>query len=243
MARRPKPPPIENGQLTEHRTGLAHVVELIRHTVPPMHPAGYPFVAAAGAIALAGRRRRAIAGPAAAAGLAFGAFFRHPPRVPSTLTGAVVAAADGEVALVDTQAPPPELGLDRIALPRISTFLSVFDVHVQRVPISGVVEKIVHTPGTFLSADLPEASRSNERTSMILRTPSGHRIVVVQIAGLLARRIVNEANVGDQLEIGDTYGLIKFGSRVDVYLPAGTEPLVGVGQRTVGAETVLARLP
>ncbi|MFT4202093.1 phosphatidylserine decarboxylase, partial [Gordonia sp. (in: high G+C Gram-positive bacteria)] len=170
------------------------------------------------------------------------AFFRHPGRVPPTAAGTVVAAADGEVALVDTAVPPAELGLGTDPLPRVSTFLSVFDVHVQRVPVSGTVTALEHTPGTFLSADLPEASTDNERTAMTIRTDSGAQVGVVQIAGLIARRIVNDAAVGQRLTVGDTYGLIRFGSRVDVYLPAGTEPSVLVGQRTVGAETPLAVL-
>ncbi|GAA1908773.1 phosphatidylserine decarboxylase [Williamsia serinedens] len=250
MARRPKPtasavpgaPAGDRGRLTRHTRGLTHVVELVGHTLPPVHPAGLPFVAAPAALALAGRNRRWIRTPALAASVACAAFFRHPDRVPPTATGAVVAPADGEITLVDVALPPPELGLGAEPLPRVSTFLSILDVHVQRSPVAGEVVSVTHTPGRFLSADLPEASAENERTCMHLRTDAGTDVGVVQIAGLLARRIVNDKRPGDRVGLGETYGLIRFGSRVDVYLPAGTQPEVLPGQRAVGAETVLARL-
>ena len=235
MARRPSRP--------GDRTGPAHLIDLVRETVPPIHPQGLPFVAGPAAVALLGRRRPWIARPALAAAAASAFFFRHPSRVPPLTAGAVVAPADGTVALVDTAVPPPELGLGDSPLPRVSTFLSVFDVHVQRIPISGVVEAVQHTPGEFLSADLPEASQRNERTCMRLRTEAGEAIGVVQIAGLIARRIVCDVTPGSTVTLGETYGLIRFGSRVDVYLPAGTGARVSVGQQTVGAETVLAELP
>nr|WP_253647884.1 phosphatidylserine decarboxylase [Williamsia deligens] len=228
--------------MTRHTQGLAHIVELVGHTLPPMHPAGLPFVAVPAAVAVAGRRHRWIRTPAVTTAMACAAFFRHPSRVPPTTTGAVVAPADGEITLVDVAIPPPELGLGDAPLPRVSTFLSVLDVHVQRAPVSGEVVSVTHTPGSFLSADLPAASAENERTCMHIRTDSGDDVGVVQIAGLLARRIVNEKSAGDRVELGETYGLIRFGSRVDVYLPAGTEHSVLPGQRAVGAETVLARL-
>ncbi|WP_026919119.1 phosphatidylserine decarboxylase [Gordonia shandongensis] len=238
MARRPARP--------DDRAGLGHVIDLIRETVPPLHPAGVPFVAAPAAAALLGRRHPWIARPAWALAGASALFFRHPSRVPPTDDGVVVAPADGTIALVDEAVPLPELGLGDEPMQRIATFLSVFDVHVQRVPITGRVESVTHTPGAFLSADLPAASSENERTAMTLATGAdgaGPRIGVVQIAGLLARRIVTDPVVGDRLSLGDTYGLIRFGSRVDLYLPAGSDVRVTLGQRAVGAETVLARLP
>lgn len=237
MARRPTPPG------TPERTGLAHVADLVRTAIPPLHPAGLPFVAAPLAVALLAGKRPWLRRSGLAAAAACATFFRHPHRVPPNRAGAVVAPADGEVALVDTAAPPAELGLGDQPLPRVSIFLSVLDVHVQRTPVSGTVRSVLHQPGQFRSADLPEASAVNERNSMIIDTPGGDQIVVVQIAGLLARRIVCDARAGDVLTIGDTYGLIRFGSRVDTYFPAGTELLVQVGQRTIGAETVLAVLP
>ncbi|WP_280355437.1 phosphatidylserine decarboxylase [Nocardia otitidiscaviarum] len=236
MARRPTPPG------TPESTGLAHVADLVRNAIPPLHPAGLPFVAAPLAVAALGYRKKWVRRTGLAAAAACATFFRHPHRVPPNRAGVVVAPADGEVALVDTAVPPAELGLGDAPLPRVSIFLSVLDVHVQRVPVSGVVTEIAYKKGEFRSADLPEASDANERNSMVLETENGQRIVVVQIAGLLARRIVCEARVSDKVTIGDTYGLIRFGSRVDTYFPAGTRPLVTPGQRTIGAETVLAEL-
>ena len=163
--------------------------------------------------------------------------------MPPNRPGVVVAPADGLVTLVDTAVPPAELDLGTEAVPRVSIFLSVLDVHVQRVPVAGEVVEVVHRKGQFKSADLAEASEVNERNSMHIRTPTGHDVAVVQIAGLIARRIINYAKVGDVLSIGDTYGLIRFGSRVDTYFPAGTTLLVERGQRSIGAETVLAELP
>lgn len=237
MARRPTPPG------TPERTGLGHVVDLVRHAIPPLHPAGLPFVAAPLAVAVLGGKRRWVRRAGLVTAAACAAFFRHPHRVPPNRRGVVVAPADGEVALVDTAVPPAELGLGDRPLPRVSIFLSVLDVHVQRTPVSGTVRAVRHQRGQFRSADLPEASAVNERNSMVIETVTGQRVVVVQIAGLLARRIVCDAVPGDVLTIGDTYGLIRFGSRVDTYFPEGTEPLVDLGQRTIGGETVLAVLP
>ncbi|MBF6062642.1 phosphatidylserine decarboxylase [Nocardia terpenica] len=236
MARRPTPPG------TPERAGLGHVADLVRDAIPPLHPAGLPFVAAPLAVALLGGRRKWVRRTGLAAAAASAAFFRHPHRVPPNRADVVVAPADGQVALVDTAVPPAELNLGDAALPRVSIFLSVLDVHVQRTPVSGTVREIVYRRGQFRSADLPEASAANERNTMVLETASGRLVTVVQIAGLLARRIVCEAAVGDTLTIGDTYGLIRFGSRVDTYFPAGTELLVLPGQRTIGGETVLAEL-
>ncbi|MEV6359006.1 phosphatidylserine decarboxylase [Nocardia asteroides] len=236
MARRPTPPG------TPDTTAVGHMVDLVRAAVPPLHPAGLPFVAAPLAVAVIGGRNKWVRRAGLGAAAACAAFFRHPHRVPPNRPGIVVAPADGEIALVDTAVPPAELGLGDQPLPRVSIFLSVLDVHVQRVPVSGTVREVHHQPGQFLSADLPEASDANERNSMVIDTPAGKQVVVVQIAGLLARRIVCDARVGDSLTIGDTYGLIRFGSRVDTYFPVGTELLVEPGQRTIGAETVLAVL-
>ncbi|WP_268892811.1 phosphatidylserine decarboxylase [Tomitella fengzijianii] len=245
MARRPKStdaagPGAPDGQPA---FSLSHAVNLIRTTVPPMDRAGAPFVAAPLALALAGRRRRYVRGPALAAAAVTGAFFRNPPRVPPTRPGVVVAPADGEAVLVDHAPPPAELGLGDAPLQRVSIFLSVLDVHTQRSPVTGVVERVEYRKGRFLSADLPDAAEVNERNAVVLRTPDGHRVISVQIAGLLARRIVCRTGEGSTLGIGETYGLIRFGSRVDTYLPAGARILVERGQRTVGGETVLAELP
>jgi phosphatidylserine decarboxylase len=215
----------------------------VRAAIPPLHPAGLPFVAAPLAVALIGARRPLVRRAGLLAAGAVAAFFRHPRRVPPTRAGVVVAPADGQVSLVDTALPPAELGLGEQPLPRVSIFLSVLDVHVQRSPVAGFVRALHYRPGDFRSADLPVASDANERNTMLLETVAGEQVAVVQIAGLLARRIVCEVAVGDELALGQTYGLIRFGSRVDTYLPAGTRLLVAPGQRTVGAETVIAELP
>ena len=225
----------------------------MRSTVPPIHPAGRPFISAGLAIATAGAVGQAITGRnyrwlrragLLAAGACAG-FFRHPARVPPTRPGAIVAPADGVICVIDSAAPPAELSMGDAPLPRVSIFLSLLDAHVQRAPVSGEVIAVQHRPGRFGSADLASASIDNERTSVRIRTGHGAEapeVVVVQIAGLLARRIVCDTHVGDKLSIGDTYGLIRFGSRLDTYLPPGTEPVVKVGQRAVAGETVLAEL-
>ncbi|UPU44525.1 MULTISPECIES: phosphatidylserine decarboxylase [Rhodococcus] len=237
MARRPTPPG------TPQPTGIGHIVDLVRHAIPPLHPAGLPFVLAPLGVAALGRNRKWVRRAGLTTAAACATFFRHPHRVPPNRIGVVVAPADGEVALVDNAVPPAELNLGSEPRPRVSIFLSVLDVHVQRSPVGGTVKEVVHQAGKFLSADLADASEVNERNSMLIETADGHDVAVVQIAGLLARRIVCYAGVGDVLPIGDTYGLIRFGSRVDTYFPAGTTLVVEPGQRTIGAETVIAQLP
>ena len=234
----------------EHSSGgpdsgrLAHIMALTRSVVPPMHPAGRPFALGAAGVALLLRRvsrRLGVVGFVLAGAVAW--FFREPKRVAPTRSGLVVSAADGAVSHVVLAEPPAELGLPAGERLRISVFLSVFDVHVQRAPVSGVVSRAVYKPGKFLSADLDKASEDNERNSLLLTTENGTDIVVVQIAGLIARRIVCQVAEGEKVGAGDTYGLIRFGSRVDVYVPAGSKVLVEPGQRTIGGETVLAELP
>ena len=232
MARRP-----------DLQSGPARFVALVRSSIPPMHPAGLPFVGASLAVAAVGHRNRWLRGAGLAAAAANAAFFRHPPRVAPTRPGVVVAPADGLVCLIEEATPPAELGLAATPLPRISIFLSVLDAHVQRAPIGGEVVAVVHRPGTFVSAELEAASEDNERNSMVIRSPDGVDVIAVQIAGLVARRIVCEAKVGDKLAIGETYGLIRYGSRLDTYLPAGSNVLVTMGQRALAGETVLAELP
>jgi phosphatidylserine decarboxylase len=237
VARRPR----STGE--NQTSGPQRLLSLLRTTVPPVHPAGLPFIAGGLGVAVAGRRypwlrRAGLLTAGACAG-----FFRHPPRVPPNRPGVVVAPADGLICVIDTAAPPAELGLGNAELPRVSIFLSLLDAHVQRAPVSGEVIAVQHRPGRFGSADLASASADNERVSMQLRTADGTDVIAVQIAGLLARRIICDAHAGDKLSIGDTYGLIRFGSRLDTYLPAGARVLVSVGQRAVGGETVLAELP
>lgn len=225
------------------KSGPQRLLALVRSSVPPMHPAGLPFVSAGLAVAALGRRNRWVRNAGLAAAGANAAFFRHPPRRPPSRPGVVVAPADGLVCLVEEAEPPPELGLATGPVPRVSIFLSLLDAHVQRVPIGGEVLAVAHRPGRFHSADLAAASEDNERNSVLIRTPEGHEVVVVQIAGLIARRIICDLHAGDTVGIGDTYGLIRFGSRLDTYLPAGAQVIVEPGQRALAGETVLAQLP
>ena len=232
MARRP-----------DLKSGPERLAALVRTTIPPMHSAGLPFVGASLALAALGRKRPWLRRAGLASAAANAAFFRHPPRVPPTRPGLIVAPADGLICLIEEALPPAELGLPATPLQRISIFLSIFDAHVQRAPISGEVVSVVHRPGAFGSAELEAASEDNERNSVLIRTAEGAEVIAVQIAGLVARRIVCEAKVGDKLTIGDTYGLIRYGSRLDTYLPAGSNILVSTGQRALAGETVLAELP
>jgi phosphatidylserine decarboxylase len=226
------------------RGTVQHAAQLARQTIPPMHPAGRPFVLGALAGALALRKLARPLGTLGFIGAAATAwFFREPKRVPPARDDVAVAPADGVVSLIEEAVPPPELGMDPQPRTRVSIFLSVFDVHVQRVPASGRVQRVAYRPGKFLSADLDKASEENERNSVLLRTTSGHELAVVQIAGLVARRIVCQVSEGDTVHVGQTYGLIRFGSRVDLYLPAGSTLSVRVGQRTIGGETTVAELP
>jgi len=200
-------------------------------------------VGASLALAAVGRKNRWLRRAGLASAAANAAFFRHPRRVPPTRPGVVVAPADGLICLIEEALPPAELGLPATPLPRVSIFLSILDAHVQRAPIAGEVVAVNHQPGKFHSAELEAASEDNERNSVLIRTPHGAEVIAVQIAGLVARRIVCDAKAGDNLTIGDTYGLIRFGSRLDTYLPAGSNVLVTTGQRALAGETVLAELP
>jgi phosphatidylserine decarboxylase len=222
---------------------LTRFVELVQSTIPPVHRAGLPFIAGGLGLAVVGRRNRWLRAAGLTAAAACGGFFRHPARVPPTRPGVVVAPADGTITLIDQVVPPTELNLPTTPMTRISIFLSVFDAHVQRAPVAGEVVTIKYRPGKFLSADKEDASADNERNSVWIRTPEGIDVVAVQIAGMIARRIVCSTKVGDKLALGETYGLIRFGSRLDTYFPAGANVLVEPGQRAVAGETVLAELP
>jgi phosphatidylserine decarboxylase len=166
-------------------------------------------------------------------------FFRDPVRVTPVAEGLVVSPADGRVSLVVNAVPPPELALGTAALPRISIFMSVFDCHVNRAPIGGRIERIVYTPGKFLNADLDKASEDNERNALVIASSLG-QVGVVQIAGLVARRIVCWVKEGQSIGPGERIGMIRFGSRLDVYLPHGAVPRVSEGQTALAGETVIA---
>jgi len=169
-------------------------------------------------------------------------FFRDPKRITPTDPDLVVSPADGKVVIVKKMLPPAELGLSEEELYRISIFLNVFDVHINRVPVAGVVKSILYHPGKFLNASLDKASDDNERNAVVIETEKGPKVCVIQIAGLIARRIVTFVKQEDHMKPGERFGLIRFGSRADVYLPKGVTPKVMVGQYMIGGESILANL-
>jgi phosphatidylserine decarboxylase len=169
-------------------------------------------------------------------------FFRDPERVTPLQEGLIISPADGRISAIENLIPPPELDLPREMMTRISVFMNVLDVHVNRIPIAAKIIKITYIPGLFVNAELDKASEDNERQAFTLEAKNGVNLGVVQIAGLIARRIVKFVGEGERLEVGQRIGLIRFGSRVDVYLPTGIAPLVCLGQRAVAGETVLADL-
>ncbi len=209
----------------------------------PIHRAGWPFVAIFLVVSLAlGYAAEPLfwLGLVATAWCVY--FFRDPPRHTPQRAGLVVAPADGRVQWVGPATPPAELGLGDGQLTRISIFLNIFDVHINRIPVDGTVTKLEYHPGKFLNAALDKASEDNERQSALIETADGQRLGVVQIAGLVARRIVCDLKDGQEVRAGERFGLIRFGSRTDLFLPDGVAPLVAVGQRAVGGETVFADL-
>lgn len=170
-------------------------------------------------------------------------FFRDPDRTVPVRPGLVVSPADGEVSLITEAAPPADLGMGSTPVTRVSIFLNIFNVHVQRVPAEGTVTALAYRPGAFINAALDKASEDNERMSVrVTLATDGRDIAFVQIAGLIARRIKCTLKQGQVVRSGERYGLIRFGSRVDIYLPPGVAPLVSVGQLAIGGETVIADL-
>jgi phosphatidylserine decarboxylase len=215
----------------------------LRSVFPPPHPAGRPFIlgcVAVMAIGLFISFWLTLIG--LVAGLFCLYFFRDPARVPPTRTGAILAPADGRVVSIAPGVPPAELGLGPAVRWRVSIFLSVLNVHVNRVPIDGTVTRIAYRHGTFLNASLDKASDANERNAIALRLSDGRELVVVQIAGLIARRILCTLREGDAVHGGERLGIIRFGSRTDLYLPEGIQPLVCEGQTMIGGETVIAEV-
>ena len=219
------------------------ITDDIRGVLAPPHPAGRPFIMG-GLIAV-------LMGFAAGAwliwlGLIFTLFclyfFRDPERVPPPRPGLFLAPADGRIVSVRPSVPPPELGLGIEPRWKVSIFLSVLNVHVNRVPADGVVTRIAYRHGAFVSASLDKASVANERNAVAIRLPNGQEIAVVQIAGLIARRIRCSVREGDPVTAGDRFGIIRFGSRTDLYLPDGIRALVSEGQTMIGGETVIAEL-
>ena len=218
------------------------IANSIRAQIPPVHPEGYPFI---GGFALASLILFWIWSPLGWLGVGLtvwcALFFRDPQRATPVRDGLVVSPADGRVSRVAMVVPSAELGLGTAPLLRISVFMSVFNCHVNRAPVPGRVEKIAYRPGKFINAELDKASEDNERNSLVISTPHG-LIGVTQIAGLVARRIVCFVREGQVVGAGERFGLIRFGSRLDVFLPPGAKALVAVGQTAIAGETVLADL-
>lgn len=209
----------------------------------PMHREGYRFVAV---FAAATAVLFWLAEPLGWIGVCLTVwcyyFFRDPPRVTPLRDGLVISPADGVVSMIGPAIPPEELGLGPAAMTRISVFMNVFNCHVNRLPIAGSIIKVAYRPGKFLNASLDKASVDNERNALAIRLPDGRDYAVVQIAGLVARRIVCDVKAGQTLRTGERFGMIRFGSRLDIYLPPGVQPLIALGQSALAGETVLADL-
>ncbi|MCW0233903.1 MAG: phosphatidylserine decarboxylase [Ferrovibrio sp.] len=216
-------------------------MDTIRSVLVPIHREGWKFIAIFAIVTLV---LFWVAEPLGWLGVILTCwcayFFRDPPRVTPVRDGLLISPADGVVQMIERAVPPEELGMGTDARTRISVFMNVFDVHVNRAPVDGVVTALAYRPGKFLNAALDKASIDNERQSMRLRLANGKEIAVVQIAGLVARRILCEAREGQSYKAGERFGLIRFGSRVDVYLEDGMVPLVVTGQRCIAGETVIA---
>ena len=219
------------------------LAQTLRTVFSPPHRAGWPFVAAGLVLAVVGLFvSRWLFWPCAAFTVFSLYFFRDPERTPPGRPGTMVSPADGRVVSVMQAVPPAELGLGLEPRWRVATFLSVLNVHVNRVPATAEVTRIAYHPGKFVNASMDKASDLNERNALAMRLPDGRDFAVVQIAGLIARRILCDAEVGDTVVEGARFGIIRFGSRTDLYLPHGVRPLVVVGQTMVGGETVMADL-
>ena len=209
--------------------------------VKPMHREGIPFVAG---FAIVAALLFLISDTTGWIGVGLTVwcyyFFRDPKRTTPIRDGLVVSPADGVVSLIEPAVPPAELGMPASPLTRVSVFMNVFNCHVNRAPVAGTVDTVAYRPGKFFNASLDKASADNERNSLCIRMQDGRQIAVVQIAGLVARRIVCFVDQDQPLMTGERFGLIRFGSRLDVYLPDGVVPMVSVGQTMVAGETVLA---
>jgi phosphatidylserine decarboxylase len=224
------------------------VTTTVKWRFPAVHPEGRKFVVVAAAITLflAFMAWETLAWPMLGVTIWVAAFFRDPIRTAPRGTDLVIAPADGLITMIVNVLPPREMegadGLGSDPMTRVSIFMSVFDVHINRAPIAGTIKRVVYISGKFLNADLDKASEENERQHILMEGSNGARIGFTQIAGLVARRIVPFVKTGDIVALGQRVGLIRFGSRVDIYLPAGTLPRVTLGQRTIAGETVIARI-
>lgn len=219
------------------------IFDSITASLAPVHRDGHKFISIAAVAALAFLLVWPPVGWVLVAVTLFIAyFFRDPERVTPLREGLVVSPADGKVSAIEVVQPPVELGLGDGMRHRVSIFLSVFDVHINRSPVPGRIKRSVYVPGAFVNAALDKASEENERRAIVIEQADGTEIAVVQIAGLIARRIVTFKSEGESLGVGERFGLIRFGSRVDVYLSPGRTSLVSVGQTTIGGETIIADL-
>jgi phosphatidylserine decarboxylase len=219
------------------------MLDVVKPILVPINRDGWPFIAAFAVVAIVLAILWQPLGWIGALLTGWCAyFFRDPPRITPTRPGLVVSPADGVVQMIQPAVPPEELGLAPQPLTRISIFMNVFDVHVNRSPISGTVANLAYRPGKFFNASLDKASAFNERQAIRLRLEDGRDLAVVQIAGLVARRIRCDLKQAQTVRTGERFGLIRFGSRLDVYLPEGVSPLVAVGQTTIAGETVIADL-
>lgn len=221
--------------------GKMSIINTIRNAVPPIHREGYPFIAA---FALAAIVLGWIWAPLFYAFLALtvwcALFFRDPKRVTPVSNDLVISPADGRVSHVGRVTPPMELKLGDKPVMRISVFMNVFNCHINRAPVRGKISRVIYKAGSFLNAELDKASEDNERNSLVIESENGD-VGVVQIAGLVARRIVCWSQEGEEITSGERFGLIRFGSRLDVYLPETAQAVVAVGQTAIGGETILAR--
>jgi phosphatidylserine decarboxylase len=214
---------------------------VLKKVVVPLHPDGVKFVAVAAVVTILLWLLWPVAGwIGAILTLWIAYFFRDPWRVTPSRPGLLISPADGIVVAVNSAPPPPELAMSDDAFTHIGIFLSLFDVHVTRAPVGGRVAALRYTKGRFVDASRDEASRHNERMAIRIAPPEGPEIAVVPVAGLIARRIVCDLREGQQVAVGQRFGIIRFGSRVDVYCPPPYVPLVIVGQRMIGGETVIA---
>lgn len=223
------------------------ILQSIKSGICKPHPASHPFLIITAIVSILGRmtpwRFTRVIGKLGL--ILFGFvwyFFRNPKRIIPIEENIIVSPADGTISAVDCIMPPANLGMPEKPVWRVSIFLSVFNVHLQRIPTKGIVTSRVYIKGKFLNASLDKASEHNERNAICMTLPNDKKIIIVQIAGLIARRIVCDAIVENQYEAGDIYGLIRFGSRVDLYLPEGCLPNVQVGQTMIGGETIVSKL-
>lgn len=217
------------------------IIQSITTAFPPINKAGYPFIALFAAIALAlGFFSLSLFWIGVGLTIWCVMFFRDPIRVTPVDADLIISPADGRVCFIGHRAPPPELDLGDQPMRMVGIFMNVFDVHVNRAPVTAPIIKVAYKAGAFFNADLDKASEQNERNGFVFETPHGP-LAAVQIAGLVARRIISWKRAGEDVTVGERIGMIRFGSRVDVYLPEGAVVDVAIDQRTLAGETVVAR--